>query len=255
MREHWFEEDSEFDEVIQALTDKWEVPVVTVNTPRLTTEQRRTWRTRLVEVGFTRRGFTTDSNRNGMYREFWGLQSDAVGGISQAIVLNWAPKLPEINQFFVRNNAVYTGGSIVHSFLSNFFVHPFAMDGHVFQSGEHAFQFGKAVTREDQEYILLAHSPGEAKRRGRKVAIHQDWDDRKIAWMRRVLYHKFLVPELREQLLKTGDAWLQEGNYWHDEFWGVNLDTDQGQNWLGLLLMELRSLLQGHSGEVFKLSY
>lgn len=34
-----------------------------------------------------------------------------------------------------------------------------------------------------------------------------------------------------------------EGNYWHDVFWGIDLKTREGENHLGIILMELRKEL------------
>jgi hypothetical protein len=52
--------------------------------------------------------------------------------------------------------------------------------------------------------------------------------------------------ELRKKLLATGDATLIEGNYWHDNYWGVctceNCVSNGivGRNRLGTLLMKVR---------------
>jgi hypothetical protein len=67
----------------------------------------------------------------------------------------------------------------------------------------------------------------------------------RVIVMQRALSLKFNQnPNLKEQLIKTGEAQLVEGNYWHDNFWG-NCFCDQcegleGENKLGVLLMELR---------------
>lgn len=47
--------------------------------------------------------------------------------------------------------------------------------------------------------------------------------------------------ECRDQLLATGGVELIEGNDWGDAFWGVC--GGYGQNWLGVLLMLVRSEL------------
>jgi predicted NAD-dependent protein-ADP-ribosyltransferase YbiA (DUF1768 family) len=53
--------------------------------------------------------------------------------------------------------------------------------------------------------------------------------------------------ELGEKLLGTGDAYLEEGNTWHDEVWGVY--AGRGTNWLGKILMEVRGELRARRGE------
>ena len=50
--------------------------------------------------------------------------------------------------------------------------------------------------------------------------------------------------ELKQQLIGTGDAYLEEGNTWHDTCWGVDLKTGEGQNHLGKILMKVRQELK-----------
>lgn len=88
---------------------------------------------------------------------------------------------------------------------------------------------------------VIAHSPGEAKRRGRKVTMRDDWKEVKIDIMLDLLQLKFSDPILKQQLLATGNAKLVEGNYWHDNFWGTcrcgRCNNVRKENWLGRLLM------------------
>ena len=60
--------------------------------------------------------------------------------------------------------------------------------------------------------------------------------------MRDVLRLKFADEVMAAKLLATGDAELVEGNTWGDRFWGVS--GGNGLNWLGRLLMEVRSDLK-----------
>jgi ribA/ribD-fused uncharacterized protein len=131
-----------------------------------------------------------------------------------------------------------------HSFLSNFYesliVLPWTEQ--VAKSGEHAYQSMKAVARPDASYVLEALTPAEAKRRGRLILNHPQWQEQKLIAMRTMLKLKFLPDsELAAKLLRTGDHYLQEGNTWGDRFWGVD---ETGQNWLGHLLMARRAELR-----------
>ena len=58
---------------------------------------------------------------------------------------------------------------------------------------------------------------------------------------------KFAVPELGEMLLSTGDAYLEEGNHWHDNRWGHctcdKCKNKTAQNLLGNILMQVRTEL------------
>ncbi|WMI33806.1 hypothetical protein SEA_PATELGO_204 [Streptomyces phage Patelgo] len=138
-----------------------------------------------------------------------------------------------------------------HFFLSNFYEAPtrFVLgdDMVVMATGEHAFQAAKGNAMLDKveksRYVLSvadAPTPAKAKYLGRSAKIDLDWWERiKVDCMREVVFQKFLQnPELRGQLLKTGDAMLVEGNTWDDKFWG-RVDG-KGYNKLGVILMEVR---------------
>lgn len=127
-------------------------------------------------------------------------------------------------------------------FLSNFWAVPVAFEGHTYPSVEHAYQAAKTTSDYFREQIRNCDTPGLAKRMGRQITIRKDWDSIKIEVMRTLLREKFSHPALRAQLLKTCDAELIEGNDHGDYFWGMV--DGSGQNWLGKLLMELRTELQ-----------
>lgn len=136
-------------------------------------------------------------------------------------------------------------------FLSNFYEAPtdFLMDGEkvTMPTGEHAFQAAKCHAMVDmtqkKEYVrrvASAPTPSKAKYEGRSCRIAVDkWDHIKVDCMREVVFQKFLQhPDIRSQLLTTGDAMLVEGNTWGDKFWG-RVDG-KGYNKLGVILMEVR---------------
>lgn len=128
-------------------------------------------------------------------------------------------------------------------FLSNFFTAPMVIDGRSFKTNEHFFQASKALDEETFEIIRNLKTPAETKRMGRDIKLKKNWDNIKNDVMLKGLRVKFAIPELRKQLLDTGDAPLIEGNNWHDQYWG-RCDCSQhggvGENWLGRLLMQLR---------------
>ena len=121
-----------------------------------------------------------------------------------------------------------------YAFLSNFHLEPNGL------TLEHRFQAAKCVHPTERDAVLAARTPGLAKRLGRGVALRPDWEDIKLSVMRDLVAAKFREPELREKLLATGDAWLEEGNWWNDTYWGVNLRTGKGHNHLGNILMVVR---------------
>lgn len=124
-------------------------------------------------------------------------------------------------------------------FLSNFYgPSPVKYLGETFATVEHAYQAAKTKRKVERDHIRSLATPGQAKKAGRQVTLRKDWEDVKVRVMRKLLQQKFAIPELREKLLATGHAYLEEGNYWKDEFWGVC--KGKGKNILGLLLMEIR---------------
>ena len=131
------------------------------------------------------------------------------------------------------------------AFLSNFYESPVSDGFTTFPTVEHYFQAAKAVWVKDYDDIQYAKTPGEAKRIGRRITIRGDWESIKLDVMETALRKKFAIPELREQLLATGDVELIEGNWWHDNTWG-DCSCDKckgipGQNNLGKLLMKIRA--------------
>jgi ribA/ribD-fused uncharacterized protein len=123
---------------------------------------------------------------------------------------------------------------------------PFQADGKEWRTSEHYFQAQKFPDNpEYQERIRLTPSSMIAKRLGvsRKVTLRPDWDSYRLTAMKTALQHKFSQnPDLKALLLSTGDAQLVEGSP-KDSFWGCGADG-RGQNWLGRLLMEVRSGLK-----------
>lgn len=83
-----------------------------------------------------------------------------------------------------------------------------------------------------------------AARTGKEIEITTpNWDKERLNVMYRVVRAKFTQNrELKEQLLSTGDAYMEETNYWKDTFWGVY--NGVGLNHLGKILMLVRDELR-----------
>ena len=113
--------------------------------------------------------------------------------------------------------------------------------GNTYPSVENAYQASKSLTIDER---FLTINPYEARKLGKKVKLRDDWNVVKLAVMFRLLLTKFICnPKLVGKLVDTGDAILQEGNTWGDTYWGIDLRTGQGQNWLGKLLMVVREAI------------
>ena len=130
-----------------------------------------------------------------------------------------------------------------YAFLSNMYSVPVEWNGHTYQNSEAAFQSAKTLDPEERNTFCNLNCVA-AKQRGKKVLLRKDWNDVKNGIMEEIIRAKFTQnPELAKKLVKTGDAQLMEGNYWHDTYWGVNSMTLEGKNHLGIILMKIRAEL------------
>jgi ribA/ribD-fused uncharacterized protein len=126
-------------------------------------------------------------------------------------------------------------------YLSNFFHARVTYEGLEYPSTEHAYQAAKTLDKHARKAFLHVKA-GEAKRMGKCLKIRSDWESVKLGVMKEVVLRKFTThKDLCAKLLSTGQAKLIEGNDWGDVYWG-KVDG-KGENHLGLILMEVRSLL------------
>ena len=141
-----------------------------------------------------------------------------------------------------------------YRWLSNFWPAKVVYGQLPYPSVEHAYQAAKCADIRDRVKFLYG-TAGEAKRLGRRVKMRADWVDYKLGVMEGLLRQKFAAgTELASWLEATGSAELVEGNYWHDNFWGVCTCLGctrtaanrqlEGLNHLGKLLMEIRHELR-----------
>ncbi|CAL5363133.1 unnamed protein product [Camellia sinensis] len=147
--------------------------------------------------------------------------------------------------------------------FSNFSPHAIQMPCEIgnyltWPSVEHYYQAHKfvgvndPVARNCVEDIRSAKSPEEAARMGRTMQrqhpdlVRSDWESVKIDVMYKALKCKFSIyPHLNSMLLSTAGSVLVEASP-HDLFWGGGREGE-GLNYLGRLLMQLRSEFLGES--------
>ncbi len=148
-----------------------------------------------------------------------------------------------IRQFYVADDR--TGRPIKHLPLSNFYRNEFTdRNGNVWKTSEHFYQAHKAANNYDFEKIRDCDSPNKAKRIGQTITIRSGWNMERLNVMRQALDLKFQVGRPEGAFLLLTDGILAEGNTWGDRFWGVDLNTGKGDNWLGILLMARREYMR-----------
>jgi ribA/ribD-fused uncharacterized protein len=136
-----------------------------------------------------------------------------------------------------------------HRFLSNFAAFPVVFDGVEYPTAEHAYVAAKTLDPHIRAWVRQIDTPGNAKYRGKSIALRPDWEDVRDEVMLAILRSKFTRnPQAREQLIATRDAELIEGNAWHDNYWGRCRCKDcfgvvEAHNVLGRLLMMVREEL------------
>ena len=130
------------------------------------------------------------------------------------------------------------------AWLSNLSGHGFVLDGVKWRSVEHFYQAAKYEDAAAVKRVREAATPFEARKAGqdRSLVVRGDWEEVKMAVMRRALEAKFSQNrKLREMLVATGDEELvhESGS---DRFWGRDREG-MGENRLGVMLMEVRESL------------
>lgn len=158
--------------------------------------------------------------------------------------------------------------------FSNFYpkLAPITYRGKEFATSEHAYQWAKFsydgaddATRAYAELVRAARTPNQSRVLAKQkvgggyvwrtalngtitqshvdgVKADPNWERNKVGIMREVLAIKFQQPLAMSRLLETGEAALREASP-YDSFWGIGSDG-KGENWLGKLLMELRTTLR-----------
>jgi ribA/ribD-fused uncharacterized protein len=137
-----------------------------------------------------------------------------------------------------------------YRWLSNFVPVEVEFEGVKYSSVEHAYQAAKSEDPEWREFCATELRPGKIKRGSRRIEIREDWLQIRVDVMRQLLAQKFIQEPYKTLLLETGDTPLTEGNTWGDTFWGVDLETGEGDNVLGNLIMDIRRAVKTLAVEI-----
>lgn len=149
-------------------------------------------------------------------------------------------------------------------FLSNFYPAKIEHQGITYPTLEHYYVAmkvkndqqidGKYITMIDcRELIAKMPDPAKVKQFGKIIKLRKDWDDVKLDVMLWGIREKFKHNDLKELLLSTGDEELVEGNFWHDNFFGVctcGPCYGEGQNNLGKIIMKVRDELRQQNAKL-----
>jgi ribA/ribD-fused uncharacterized protein len=127
------------------------------------------------------------------------------------------------------------------------FEKPLVEDGISYPTPEHYFQAMKVARTEDRRR-LVTMAPGTAKRATRSMETVPNAHDRAFTdqLMRTALQHKFAPGTTAfANLMATGREEIVEWNNWGDRNWGRDISTGQGENRLGITLMQMREDYRG----------
>ena len=105
-----------------------------------------------------------------------------------------------------------------------------------------AMKYKGDTTRE----LISKLKPHEAKKYSRdNTMTNENFESRKLDIMLYAQREKYSQEPFKSKLLATGNCLLEEGNWWNDKFWGVDIKTREGENNLGKIIMRVRQELRG----------
>jgi ribA/ribD-fused uncharacterized protein len=133
-----------------------------------------------------------------------------------------------------------------NQYLSNFYRCHFDWDNIIWPSSEHAYQAAKVKHPKARKAFSRITSPADTKQLGKVLQLREDWEEVKLSIMTEIVYAKFSQnSDLKEKLLLTGEAILEEGNTHRDVYWGIcPPGSFNGQNHLSRILMSVRTQLR-----------
>ena len=131
-----------------------------------------------------------------------------------------------------------------HRWLSNMTYVDIVYDGITYPSTENFYQAMKYQDKEIRVYVatLKPHETKAYSRANKMTSLV--FEEKKLQIMEYAQKQKYSKEPFKSKLLATGDVLLEEGNWWGDKFWGVDIKTRQGENHLGRIIMKIRDQLK-----------
>ena len=131
-----------------------------------------------------------------------------------------------------------------HRWLSNMTYVDIVYDGITYPSTESFYQAMK-YKEKDTRLFVATLKPSEAKAYSRTNKMTSlVFEEKKLEIMEYAQKQKYSKEPFKSKLIATGDVLLEEGNWWGDKFWGVDIKTREGQNNLGKIIMKIRQELK-----------
>ena len=130
-----------------------------------------------------------------------------------------------------------------YRWLSNFWPVNIKYNERNFTTLEHAFMSQKNLSKVWQDFCSQEPDAKVVSKLGKEIMLRPDWDSIKVDLMKELVELKFSQDDLKEKLVATKNMEIQEGNTWGDTFWGVDLETQKGENLLGKIIMDARNKL------------
>lgn len=138
---------------------------------------------------------------------------------------------------------IYTFTTEEYKWLSNMALVDIKLKGRIYPSVEHAYMSEKSKDKSWKELCSQKNISGkQIKRFSSTIKLRDDWEEVKLLVMEYCLKQKFEQEPFKTMLINTKNENIQEGNYWNDIFWGVDLKSNPniGENHLGRLIMKIR---------------
>ena len=130
-----------------------------------------------------------------------------------------------------------------YSWLSNMTLVNIPLKGIIYPSVEHAYMSEKSHDKSWKQLCSQKNISGkQIKNFSKTIELRSDWENVKLLVMEYCLREKFKQEPFKSKLIATGNENIQEGNYWGDVFYGVDLKQTPniGENHLGRLIMKIR---------------
>lgn len=140
-------------------------------------------------------------------------------------------------------NDILTFTTPEHRWLSNMTYVDILYDGVIYLSTENFYQAMKYKDKDIRVHVATL-KPNEAKAYSRNNEMTSlVFEEKKLQIMEYAQRQKYSKEPFKSKLLATDNALLEEGNWWGDKFWGVDIKTREGENHLGKIIMKIRDEL------------